>query len=141
MRRNSGWVGVSGLMSSYGVKGYLQDGGRMSGVKKMENGRLLPPCPFDVAQGFRRNIDGVGFGFDPVVNDNKVIRNPEIYNDPPYMDQYSRELKVEVYDMSIDLRRELENVDKELPKIYWAPCLLEFTRVVVIGLKLHQNAK
>ncbi|XP_016457162.1 F-box protein CPR1-like [Nicotiana tabacum] len=90
------------------------------------NYRLVPPCPFGVPQGFRRYVDGVGFGFDSIANDYKVIRISEVYNDPPYRDPFTREVKVEVYDMSTDSWREMEHVNQEMPRVYWAPCSLVF---------------
>ncbi|KAG5631155.1 hypothetical protein H5410_002872 [Solanum commersonii] len=105
------------------------------------NYRLLPPCPSDVPQGFRCSVDGVGFGFDSMANDYKVVRISKVYNDPPYRDPYSREQKVEVYDMSTDFWRELENIDQDMPRIYWAPCSMVFYKSACYWLAIGSKDK
>lgn len=42
------------------------------------NYRVLPPSPFGCPQHLYRNVQCVGFGFDPVFNDYKVIRISEL---------------------------------------------------------------
>ncbi|XP_059289152.1 F-box protein CPR1-like [Lycium ferocissimum] len=77
--------------------------------------RTIPPCPFGIPHGFRRSISGLGFGFDSIANDYKFVRISEVYKDP-----CDKDMKVEVYDMSIDSWRELN--DQQLPMVFWSPC-------------------
>nr|XP_016451258.1 PREDICTED: F-box protein CPR30-like [Nicotiana tabacum] len=42
------------------------------------NYRLVPPCPFPVPKGFRRYVDGIGFGFDSLANEYKIVMISEV---------------------------------------------------------------
>ncbi|OIT32188.1 putative f-box protein [Nicotiana attenuata] len=84
-----------------------------------KNYRLLPPSPFNVPKGFRRSIDSSGFGFDSVVNDFKVFRISEVYTEDRFGYPEKGEKKVEVYELGIDIWRELDHVDQELPALFW----------------------
>nr|BAJ24878.1 S-locus linked F-box protein type-6 [Petunia x hybrida] len=79
------------------------------------NYRPLRPSPFSCPQGFHRCIQAVGFGFDTVSNDYKVVRISIIYK-VDYDDEYpeERDRKFEVYDLGIDYWRELDNLSREL---------------------------
>ncbi|XP_006341882.1 F-box protein CPR30-like [Solanum tuberosum] len=89
--------------------------------------RVLPPSPFDCPEGFYHDINGLGFGFDPMLNDYKVVRISKVYTDPYKYSYHSiREKKVEVYDMWVDSWRELDILDQQLPGIYWLPCSQKF---------------
>nr|AIG62979.1 S-locus F-box protein type-5 [Solanum habrochaites] len=105
------------------------------------NYRLLPPFPTDAPQGFRCSIDGVGFGFDSMANDYKVVRISKVYNDPPYRDPYSIEQKVEVYDMITDFWRELDNIDQDMPRIYWASSSMVFYKTACYWLAIGSKDK
>nr|BAQ19003.1 S19-locus linked F-box protein 3 [Petunia axillaris subsp. axillaris] len=85
------------------------------------NYRLLPSSPFDSPPGFYRSIESVGFGFDSIANDYKVIRILEVY----WIDHgypLGGEKKVEIYDLGIDSWRELDHVDQQFPQLHWLPC-------------------
>ncbi|XP_060201061.1 F-box protein CPR1-like [Lycium barbarum] len=88
---------------------------------------LLHPSSFGYPHGFDRDICGVGFGFDLMVNDYKVVRISEIYSDP-YKDPCVTWIKVEIYDLGIDSWREQNYEDKELPSVFWNPCAEIFYR-------------
>nr|AIK66459.1 S6a-locus F-box type-12 protein [Petunia integrifolia subsp. inflata] len=81
--------------------------------------RLLPSSPFGVPKGFYRNIENGGFGFDSVVNDYKVFRISEVYTEDSFGYPEEGERKVEVYELGIDVWRELDHVDQQLPKLFW----------------------
>nr|ABX82528.1 S-locus F-box-like protein c [Petunia integrifolia subsp. inflata] len=81
---------------------------------------VLPPSPFGCPKGYHRSIEGIGFGFDSIVNDYKVVRLSDVYWDPPTDYPGPREPKVDIYDLSIDSWRELSEV--EFPSIYYLPC-------------------
>nr|AIK66497.1 S2-locus F-box type-2 protein [Petunia integrifolia subsp. inflata] len=80
---------------------------------------VLPPSPFGCPKGYHRSIEGIGFGFDSIVNDYKVVRLSDVYWDPPTDYPGPREPKVDIFDLSIDSWREL---DLEFPTIYYLPC-------------------
>ncbi|XP_016457494.1 F-box/kelch-repeat protein At3g06240-like [Nicotiana tabacum] len=80
----------------------------------------LPSSPFVCAEGLNLSImGGVGFGFDWIGNDYKVIRILEVFKDadwsPDVIDQ-----KVEVYDLHTDSWREFR-VGQQFPKVHWLP--------------------
>nr|BAQ19001.1 S19-locus linked F-box protein 1 [Petunia axillaris subsp. axillaris] len=77
--------------------------------------RLIPPCPFGIPRGFRRSISGIGFGFDSDANDYKVIRLSEVYKEP-----CDKDMKVDIYDFSVDSWREL--LGQDVPFVFWLPC-------------------
>nr|BAQ19002.1 S19-locus linked F-box protein 2 [Petunia axillaris subsp. axillaris] len=79
--------------------------------------RLIPPCPFGIPRGFRRSISGFGFGFDSNANDYKVVRISEVYK---Y--HYDKDMKVDIYDVSVDSWRELNLLGQKLPIVLWFPC-------------------
>ncbi|XP_049381632.1 F-box protein CPR1-like [Solanum stenotomum] len=83
------------------------------------NYRLLPTSPFNAPKGFRRSIECAGFGFDCVVNDYKAVRIYDIYNDDRYGYAEHGERKVEIYELGIDIWRELEHVNLQLPRLFW----------------------
>ncbi|XP_059289788.1 F-box protein CPR1-like [Lycium ferocissimum] len=83
------------------------------------NYRLLPSSPFDVPKGFHRSIASGGFGFDSVVNDFKVFRIIQVYTEDRFGYPEKGEKKVEVYELGIDIWRELDHVDQQLPKLFW----------------------
>nr|AIK66498.1 S3-locus F-box type-2 protein [Petunia integrifolia subsp. inflata] len=80
---------------------------------------VLPPSPFGCPKGYHRSVEGIGFGFDSIVNDYKVVRLSDVYWDPPTDYPGPREPKVDIYDLGIDSWREL---DVEFPPIYYLPC-------------------
>nr|ABR18783.1 class S F-box protein [Nicotiana alata] len=84
------------------------------------NFRLLPPSPFGCPNGYHRSVEALGFGFDSIANNYKVVRISEIFWNPVYDYPGPRESKVDVYDLSIDSWRELDHV--QVPLIYWLPC-------------------
>ncbi|XP_016502576.1 F-box protein CPR1-like [Nicotiana tabacum] len=105
------------------------------------NYRLIPPCPFACPPGFRRDVDCIGFGFDTISNDYKVVRISEIYWDTYYMSPDVREKKVEVYGLSFDSWRELEHVGQDLPIVHWMSCSMIFYKVAchwlaIVGSKM-----
>ncbi|KAG5632178.1 hypothetical protein H5410_003895 [Solanum commersonii] len=73
-------------------------------------------------ESFRRCIEGVGFGFDQINNDYKVVKIAEVYTDPPYRDPDARKKKIKVYDVCIDSWRESDHVDQQFPSMYYLPC-------------------
>nr|BAQ19025.1 S0m-locus linked F-box protein type-7 [Petunia x hybrida] len=86
------------------------------------NYRILRPSPFDCPMGFCRSIAGVGFGFDSIANDYKIVRVLEDYGDPPFYDFALRKWKIDVYELTIDSWRELDYMDLELPHVHRYPC-------------------
>ncbi|XP_075095031.1 F-box protein CPR1-like [Nicotiana tabacum] len=86
------------------------------------NYRLLKSSNFNCPLGFYHDIKGVGFGFDSVVNDYKVVRVSEVIGDPPFNDFNVREWRVGVYDLITDSWRNLDHVDQQLPNLCWYPC-------------------
>nr|BAQ18965.1 S10-locus linked F-box protein type-14 [Petunia x hybrida] len=86
------------------------------------NSRLLKPSPFGSPLGFHRSINGIAFGFDSIANEYKIVRLAEIRGEPPFYCYTVREWRVEVYELSIDSWREVENVDQQLPYVHWYPC-------------------
>lgn len=83
------------------------------------NYRLLPPSPFVVPKAFYRSIESGGFGFDSVVNDFKVFRISEVYTEDRFGYPVKGDKKIEVYELGIDIWRELDHVDQELPTLFW----------------------
>nr|AIG62976.1 S-locus F-box protein type-4 [Solanum habrochaites] len=84
------------------------------------NYRLLPPSPFNIPPPFSYAIECVGFGFDNISNDYKVIRILDVYlEDHGYPQDFEK--KIEVYDVDIDFWRELDHADQNFPTIYWLP--------------------
>ncbi|OIT07881.1 f-boxkelch-repeat protein [Nicotiana attenuata] len=86
------------------------------------NYRLIRPSPFVCPLGFCRSIDGVGFGFDSITNDYKIVRILHLYGDPPFYDFATKEWKVDLYELSTDSWRELDHVDQQLPYVHRYPC-------------------
>nr|ABR18789.1 class S F-box protein [Nicotiana alata] len=86
------------------------------------NYRLLTPSPFGCPLGFHRSINCVGFGFDLIVNDYKIVRISEVRGEPPFYCDSMREWKVEVYELRTDSWRELDQVNLQLPYVHWNPC-------------------
>nr|BAQ18977.1 S11-locus linked F-box protein type-16 [Petunia x hybrida] len=86
------------------------------------NYRLLQPSPYDSPLGFHRSINGIAFGFDSIGNEYKIARLAELRGEPPFNCFTMKEWRVEVYELSIDSWREIENVDKQLPYVHWYPC-------------------
>nr|ABR18785.1 class S F-box protein [Nicotiana alata] len=86
------------------------------------NHRLLQPSPFGSPLGFYRSIRGIAFGFDSVANGHKIVRLAEVRGEPPFYCFTMREWRVEVYDLSTDSWREVDNVDQHLPYVHWYPC-------------------
>nr|BAJ24873.1 S-locus linked F-box protein type-5 [Petunia x hybrida] len=84
--------------------------------------RLLPPSPFDRPKGYHRSIKCLGFGFDSVVNDYKVVRISEFLKDDCYGYVQVEEENVEIYELGIDCWRELDHVYQQFPTIFWVPC-------------------
>nr|BAJ24859.1 S-locus linked F-box protein type-3 [Petunia x hybrida] len=85
------------------------------------NYRLLPPNHFCCPRGFLRLIYGVGFGYDSIQKNYKVIRVSRVYGDPPFNDRSEMSWESEVYNSSTDSWRQLANVDQELPGPYMHP--------------------
>lgn len=84
------------------------------------NCRVLPSNPFNVVpKGYYRSIESGGFGFDSVVNDFKVIRISLVYTEDYYGYREKEESKVEVYELGIDVWRELDHAYQHLPTLFW----------------------
>lgn len=75
-------------------------------------------CPF----GFYQDNSGVGFGFDWIVNNYKIVSVSEIIGDPPFYDFHFRKLKVDVYDLITDSWRDVNNINQQMPKMHWYAC-------------------
>ncbi|XP_060191130.1 F-box protein CPR1-like [Lycium barbarum] len=86
------------------------------------NYRLLQQSPFGSPLGFHRSINGIAFGFDSISNEYKIVRLAEVRGEPPFYCFTMREWKVEVYELSIDSWRDVDNVDQQLPYVHWYPC-------------------
>lgn len=84
------------------------------------NCRLLPSSPFDIPKGFYRSIKSGWFGFDSVVNDFNVFRIYQVYIEDRDVYHKVGEKKVEIYELGIDIWRELDHVDQQLPNLYWS---------------------
>ncbi|OIT08702.1 PREDICTED: F-box protein CPR30-like [Nicotiana attenuata] len=84
--------------------------------------RLLRPSPFGCPLGFHRSIEDVGFGFDSIANEYKIVRVSEVQGEPPFNDFNMRERKVDVYELSMDSWRELNFVEQQLPQVDRYPC-------------------
>ncbi|PHU29720.1 hypothetical protein BC332_01813 [Capsicum chinense] len=80
---------------------------------------LLQPSPFGCSDGLNHCICGLGFGFDFMRNDYKVVRIFEVYSNP-YKDPYMRGFKVEIYDLGINSWREENYEEEELPLVFWS---------------------
>ncbi|XP_009592459.1 F-box protein CPR1-like [Nicotiana tomentosiformis] len=86
------------------------------------NYRLLKPSPFGSPLGFHRSINGLAFGFDKIANEYKIVRLAEVRGEPPFYCFTTREWRVEVYELSTDSWREVDDVDQQLPYVHWNPC-------------------
>nr|ABR18788.1 class S F-box protein [Nicotiana alata] len=86
------------------------------------NYRLLQPSPFGSPLGFHRSINGIAFGYDSIANEYKIVRIAEVRGEPPFCCFSVREWRVEIYELSIDSWREVDNVDQQLPYVHWNPC-------------------
>ncbi|XP_049388877.1 F-box protein CPR1-like [Solanum stenotomum] len=84
--------------------------------------RFLPPSPFRSPKGVHRYVKCVGFGFDSVVNDYKVVRICELLKDDCYGYIQVEKENVEIYELGIDCWRELDWVDQQFPILNWLPC-------------------
>ncbi|XP_060201065.1 F-box protein CPR1-like [Lycium barbarum] len=93
------------------------------------NYRLLSSSPFEVPKGFSISIESGGFGFDSVVNDFKIFRIVQIYTEDRYGYDEEVEKKVEVYELGIDIWRELDHVDPQLPGLFWLTSSIFFRGV------------
>ncbi|KAF3642205.1 hypothetical protein FXO37_22630 [Capsicum annuum] len=81
--------------------------------------RLLPSSPFDVPNGYYRSIECGGFALDSIFNDFKDFRISRVYMEDRYGYPEEGEKKVEVYEIGIDIWRELDHVDNNLPRLFW----------------------
>uniref|UniRef100_M1AK39 Class S F-box protein n=2 Tax=Solanum tuberosum TaxID=4113 RepID=M1AK39_SOLTU len=91
---------------------------------------LLPPSPFDIPKGFYESIESGGFGFDSVVNDFKVFRISEVFKEDGYGYIEDGKKKVEVYEVGIDIWRELDHVNnQQLPTLCWLNSSVSFKGV------------
>ncbi|TMW93845.1 hypothetical protein EJD97_011086 [Solanum chilense] len=90
--------------------------------RSTKNYRLLPPSPFNCPRGFHRSIESVGFGFDSIAKDYKIVIILYVYFEGPsgYPEEITK--KVEVYELEIDCWRELDHVNQQLPSLFWLPC-------------------
>lgn len=97
----------------------------------MRNYTLLPPNPLGCEKDFYCSIQGVGFGFDSIANDYKVVRISIIYMVD--RDDYPQEMerRVDIYDMSVDSWRELDHeVGQQLTMFCCVSCSQMFYRGV-----------
>nr|BAQ18978.1 S11-locus linked F-box protein 1 [Petunia x hybrida] len=83
--------------------------------------KLLPPNPFGCQKGFFDSTEAVGFGFDSIANDYKVVRISIIYivNDG-YPDEHER--KVQIYNLSNDYWREIDHAGQQLTTFFIDQC-------------------
>ncbi|XP_059290335.1 F-box protein CPR1-like [Lycium ferocissimum] len=84
------------------------------------NYRLLPSSPFHVPKNFTRLVESGGFGFDTIVNDFKVFRIIRVYTEDRYGYPEMVEKKVEIYELGIDIWRELDYADQQLSRLFWS---------------------
>lgn len=78
----------------------------------------LPDRPFCCPQGYRRQLVDLGFGFDPITDDYKIITFTEIAPDEYDPDDYS--YKAEIYSISTNSWREL-HTEVTLPGLVYNP--------------------
>ncbi|KAK6803323.1 hypothetical protein RDI58_001107 [Solanum bulbocastanum] len=94
------------------------------------NYRLLPPDQFIGCQkDYYRSIQNVGFGYDSITNDYKVIRISIIYMTD--RDDYPEKMDriVDIYDLSVDSWRKLDGgVVQQLSMFYCVSCSQMFYR-------------
>ncbi|KAK4737265.1 hypothetical protein R3W88_000962 [Solanum pinnatisectum] len=94
------------------------------------NYRLLPPDQVIGCQkDYYRSIQNVGFGYDSIANDYKVIRISIIYMTDH--DDYPEEMDriVDIYDLSVDCWRKLDSgVVQQLSMFYCVSCSQMFYR-------------
>ncbi|KAG5632054.1 hypothetical protein H5410_003771 [Solanum commersonii] len=94
------------------------------------NYRLLPPDQFiGCEKDHYRSIQNVGFGYDSIANDYKVIRISIIYMTD--RDDYPEEMDriVDIYDLSVDCWRKLDDgVVQQLSMFYCVSCSQMFYR-------------
>ncbi|OIT39436.1 PREDICTED: F-box protein CPR30-like [Nicotiana attenuata] len=93
------------------------------------NFRLLPPSPFGCPYGYHRSVEALGFVFDSIANDYKIVRLSEVFWDPLNDYPGPKESKVDIYDLSIDSWRELDC--EQLPLIDRVPCAETFYKEAV----------
>ncbi|XAR51563.1 hypothetical protein NMG60_11006224 [Bertholletia excelsa] len=72
--------------------------------------RAVPLPPFSYPRDLQSRTEGVGFGYDPITNDYKVIRISELFEDE-YGYSFDS-FRVEIYNMSTDSWR---HVDVDIP--------------------------
>ncbi|KAK6803221.1 hypothetical protein RDI58_001005 [Solanum bulbocastanum] len=80
---------------------------------------LLPPNPFHIQKGFYQSIDSGGFDFDSIANDFKVLIISEVFKEDDFGYIEDGKTKVEVYELGIDIWRELDQVNQQLPTLSW----------------------
>ncbi|KAK3007190.1 hypothetical protein RJ639_015486 [Escallonia herrerae] len=82
--------------------------------------KVLPAPSFNYPQGLFSDTIGVGFGFDPLSSEYKVIRIAQLHEDDDdragYVFHY---VKVEIYDLSTNTWREIDTV---VPFVWFFPC-------------------
>nr|APB97056.1 S-locus F-box protein type-1 [Solanum peruvianum] len=86
------------------------------------NYRLLEADTYNCPFGFYQDNSGVGFGFDWIVNNYKIVSVSEIIGDPPFYDFHFRKWKVDVYDLITDSWRNVNNINQQMPKMHWYAC-------------------
>ncbi|KAL3508928.1 hypothetical protein ACH5RR_028329 [Cinchona calisaya] len=75
----------------------------------MREFRRLPDCPFEYLQDFYRDREDLGFGYDPISNDYKVIRLVML----SHVDDYTYQVRAEIYSLNTNTWRELVNTPQQ----------------------------
>ncbi|KAK3001049.1 hypothetical protein RJ639_020458 [Escallonia herrerae] len=85
----------------------------------MRNFKVLPAPSFNYPQGLFSSTIGVGFGFDPLSIEYKVIRIAELHEDDEDWGYKFRSVNVEIYNLSTNSWREIDAV---VPFVWFFPC-------------------
>ncbi|XP_006341885.1 F-box protein CPR30-like [Solanum tuberosum] len=80
--------------------------------------RLLPHSPFRCPKDFVYVTRGIGFGYDSIEKDYKVVRFYELSSEPYDRDFDARHSRVEVYDFCTDTWRWVIPTVKLLPRVH-----------------------
>nr|AIG62971.1 S-locus F-box protein type-2 [Solanum habrochaites] len=80
--------------------------------------RLLPHSPFRCPKDFVFVPRGIGFGYDSIEKDYKVVRFYELSSEPYDRDLEARHSRVEVYDFCTDTWRWIIPTVKLLPRVH-----------------------
>lgn len=95
-------------------------------IPSIKKYRLLPRNAFDCQKDIYLFVQGVGFGFDSIAHDFKVVRIVNIYmiDSVDYPEEIDK--KVHIHNMSVDCWRELDvAVDQPLTIFHCEDCITE----------------